>query len=99
MLKLHTVLAGSPTSATTSALALDLERRGFIVYVITSTAEDEQHVRNQSRVDLLPLNVDLVYVSRSDKRQLNQQANSKSPKQHKISSVDSIISFQGITML
>lgn len=58
-----TVIAGSPTSPMTTALALDLERRGFIVYIITSTPEDEQHVRNQSRVDILPLNLDLLYVS------------------------------------
>lgn len=56
------VLAGSPTSPLTTAIAIDLERRGFIVYVITSTAEDEQHIRKQSRVDLLPFNLDLVYV-------------------------------------
>ena len=55
------MLAGSPTSALTTAVALDLERRGFIVYIITSTAEDEQHVRNHSRVDIMPLTLDLVY--------------------------------------
>jgi NAD(P)-dependent dehydrogenase (short-subunit alcohol dehydrogenase family) len=47
----------------TTAIANDLERRGFIVYVVTSTAEDEQHIRKQSRVDLLPFNLDLVYAS------------------------------------
>lgn len=45
-----------------TAIAIDLERRGFIVYVVTGSAEDEQHVRKQSRVDLLPFNLDLVYV-------------------------------------
>ena len=55
------VLAASPTSALTTAVALDLERRGFIVYIITSTAEDEQHVRSHSRVDIMPLTLDLVY--------------------------------------
>lgn len=58
-----TVIAGSPNSSITTALALDLERRGFIVYIVTSSAEDEQHVRNQSRVDLLPLSIDLIHPS------------------------------------
>ncbi|THW21382.1 DUF1776-domain-containing protein [Aureobasidium pullulans] len=53
------VLAGSPTSPLTTAIALDLERRGFIVYVVTSNTEDETHIRKQSRVDLLPFNLDV----------------------------------------
>ncbi|KAL1303699.1 hypothetical protein AAFC00_007051 [Neodothiora populina] len=57
------VISGSPSSPLTLALALDLERRGFIVYFVTSSAEDEQHIRGQSRVDLLPLNLDLVHPS------------------------------------
>ena len=57
------VLCGSPASPLTTALALDLERRGYIVYVVTHTHEDVQHVRNQSRVDILPLPLDPVYVS------------------------------------
>ncbi|GAB7354752.1 hypothetical protein MBLNU459_g5160t1 [Dothideomycetes sp. NU459] len=55
------VIAGSFSSPYTTAIALDLERRGFIVYVVTSTPEDEQHIRSQSRVDLLPFNLDLVH--------------------------------------
>lgn len=57
------VLAGSPTSPLTTAIALDLERRGFIVYVITSTKEDEEHLRKQSRADVLPFDLDLIHVS------------------------------------
>ena len=53
------VLVGS--SPLTTALALDLERRGFIVYMITNSTEDEQHVRNFSRVDILPLTLDLAH--------------------------------------
>lgn len=53
------VLVGS--SPLTTSLALDLERRGFIVYMITGSTEDEQHVRNFSRVDILPLTLDLSY--------------------------------------
>jgi len=57
------VLAGSPTSPLTTAIAMDLERRGFIVYVITSTKEDEEHLRKQSRADVLPFDLDLIHVS------------------------------------
>ncbi|KAF2224042.1 hypothetical protein BDZ85DRAFT_260301 [Elsinoe ampelina] len=55
------VLAGSAVSPLTTALALDLERRGYIVYVVTNSPEDIQHVRDQKRVDIVPLNLDLVY--------------------------------------
>lgn len=73
------VIAGTATSPLTTALALDLERRGFIVYVITSSAEDEQHVRNQSRVDLLPLNLDVVYVGSSEAERYERTLTSRQP--------------------
>lgn len=54
------VVAGSVASPLTNALYLDLERRGFVVYVVTNTREDELYIRSQNRVDLLPLQLDLV---------------------------------------
>lgn len=54
------VVAGAVANPLTSALYLDLERRGFVVYVVASTPEDEQYIRSQSRIDLLPLHLDLV---------------------------------------
>ncbi len=54
------VVAGAVANPLTTALYLDLERRGFVVYVITSTPENEQFIRSQNRVDLLPLQLDLV---------------------------------------
>lgn len=54
------VVAGAVASPLTNALYLDLERRGFVVYVVTNTAEDEHHIRSQNRADLLPLQLDLV---------------------------------------
>ena len=54
------VVAGAVANPLTSALYLDLERRGFVVYVVANTAEDEQYIRSQSRADLLPLHLDLV---------------------------------------
>ena len=54
------VVAGAVANPLTSALYLDLERRGFVVYVVANTAEDEHFIRAQSRVDLIPLHIDLV---------------------------------------
>ncbi len=59
------VIAGSPNEPITRSLSLDLERRGFIVYVVVSTAEEEQMVRNETRADLHPLNIDILNVSLS----------------------------------
>ena len=57
------VLAGAVASPIASALALDLERRGFIVYVIANGPEDEHFIRTLSRVDLLPLHLNLTDTS------------------------------------
>jgi len=54
------VIVGAVANPLTSALYLDLERRGFVVYVVANTAEDEQYIRSQSRIDLLPLHLELV---------------------------------------
>lgn len=75
-----TVIAGSSNSPYTTAIALDLERRGFIVYVVTSSPEDEQHIRNQSRVDLLPFNLDLIYVRSFEHYLFTLQANLAQPE-------------------
>lgn len=57
------VIAGSPGEAITRSLALDLERRGFIVYVICNTIEEEVQIQNESRPDIRPLMIDIVDVS------------------------------------
>ena len=54
------VIAGAVANPLTSALYLDLERRGFVVYVVANTREEEQYIRSQSRIDLLPLQMDLT---------------------------------------
>ncbi|KAI9813121.1 MAG: hypothetical protein M1827_004341 [Pycnora praestabilis] len=54
------VVAGSPNEPITRSLSLDLERRGFIVYVVVSTIEEEQIIHSESRVDIRPLNVDII---------------------------------------
>ncbi|CAK4032003.1 Hypothetical predicted protein [Lecanosticta acicola] len=54
------IIAGAVANPLTSALYLDLERRGFVVYVVANTAEDEYYIRSQSRADLLPLPLNMV---------------------------------------
>lgn len=56
------VLAGSPHSPLTRSLSLDLERRGFIVYVPVSTLSEEQIIQSESRADIRPLNIDITSV-------------------------------------
>ena len=55
------VIAGAPASPITSALSLDLERRGFVVYVVANTNEDEHYVKSLTRADLLPLPLNLTH--------------------------------------
>jgi len=54
------VVAGATSSPLASAVALDLERRGFVVYVATSSTEEETYIRSLSRADLLPLPISLA---------------------------------------
>ena len=56
------VLAGSPHSTLTRLLSLDLERRGFIVYIPVSTLSEEQIIQSESRIDIRPLNMDITSV-------------------------------------
>lgn len=58
-----TVVAGSPHEAMTRAIAADLERRGYIVYVTVSSADEEQIVLAEHRADIKPLWLDLTTVS------------------------------------
>jgi hypothetical protein len=57
------VVAGPPSEPITRSISLDLERRGFIVYVVCNTIEDEVLVQNESRPDIRPLMIDIVDVS------------------------------------
>ncbi len=56
------ILAGSPHSHLTRSLSLDLERRGFIIYIPVSTVSEEQIVQSESRADIRPLNMDIASV-------------------------------------
>ena len=54
------VLAGNPNEPITRSLALDLERRGFVVYVVCNTIEEEVIVQNEGRSDIRPLMIDIA---------------------------------------
>jgi hypothetical protein len=55
----------------TRAIAADLERRGYIVYVTVSSAEEEHIVQSEHRADIKPLWLDLTTV-RLNSKQENQ---------------------------
>lgn len=59
------VIAGSPSEPMTRSISMDLERRGFIVYVVCNTIEEEVQVQNESRPDIKPLMIDIVDVSKA----------------------------------
>ncbi|ROT43648.1 DUF1776-domain-containing protein [Sodiomyces alkalinus F11] len=54
------VIASSPTLPLTQSLALDMERRGFIVFVVCNAAEDESMVHSMARPDIRPLSIDVT---------------------------------------
>ncbi|KAF1840625.1 DUF1776-domain-containing protein [Cucurbitaria berberidis CBS 394.84] len=54
------VIAGPFNSAITRSLSHDLERRGFIVYIVCSNMDEEQQVLSESRADVRPLHLDVV---------------------------------------
>lgn len=56
------VIAASPALPVTQSLALDLEKRGFVLYIVCGSAEDEQAVRHMSRPDIKPLSIDITDV-------------------------------------
>lgn len=57
------VVAGAPNQAITRSVILDLERRGFIVYVVVDSANEEHMIRAESKTDIIPLHLDVVNVS------------------------------------
>ena len=56
------VIAGSASLPLTKSLALDMERRGFIVHIVCNAAEDESTVSSLSRPDIRPLTIDTTDV-------------------------------------
>ncbi|KAH6853490.1 hypothetical protein B0I37DRAFT_409653 [Chaetomium sp. MPI-CAGE-AT-0009] len=54
------VIAGSPALPLTRSLALDLERKGFVVFVVANSREDEIMVQHLARADIRPLGIDIT---------------------------------------
>lgn len=52
------VLAGSPSLHLTRSLAFDLERKGFVVFIVSNSPEDDVMINNLSRSDIRPLAID-----------------------------------------
>ncbi|EGZ77221.1 DUF1776-domain-containing protein [Neurospora tetrasperma FGSC 2509] len=52
------VIAGSANLPLTRSVALDLERKGFIVFIVSSGPEDDIAIQNLARPDIRPLGVD-----------------------------------------
>ncbi|KJZ77492.1 hypothetical protein HIM_03216 [Hirsutella minnesotensis 3608] len=59
------VIAGSPTLPLTKSLSFDLERRGFVVFIVCNAAEDENMVHAFSRPDIRPLTIDTTNPPRA----------------------------------
>lgn len=59
------VLAGSPYSTNTKSIALDLERRGFLVYIPVGSLEEEQAIAELRVPDVHSLNFDITSVCSS----------------------------------
>lgn len=57
------VMAAQPGTPLTKSLALDLEQKGFVVYVVCADADEEAVVHNLHRQDIRPLLVDITDVS------------------------------------
>lgn len=58
-----TVIAGSPHDPIVKSISSDLERRGYIVYITVSSAEEEHVVQSENRIDIRALWLDLTTVN------------------------------------
>ncbi len=48
-------MIGRPGSPALRSLSLDMERRGFVVYIVVRTSEQMATVQSESRGDIRPL--------------------------------------------
>jgi hypothetical protein len=72
------VIAGSPALPLTRSLALDMERKGFIVFVICNSVEDEHLLQHLSRPDIRPLSIDVTDVSACSRPAMPASNNARS---------------------
>ncbi|KAK3394601.1 hypothetical protein B0H63DRAFT_461392 [Podospora didyma] len=54
------VIAGSPALPLTRSLSLDLERKGFVVFIVSGSQEDEVLIQGLARPDIKPLAMDIT---------------------------------------
>lgn len=54
------ILAGSPHSPLTKSLSLELDRRGFIVYIPVNSLSEEHVVQSEGRPDIRSLHLDVT---------------------------------------
>ncbi|KAI4217194.1 MAG: hypothetical protein LQ351_000503 [Letrouitia transgressa] len=54
------VLAGSPHAPMTRSLSLDLERRGFVVYIPVNSLSEERLIQAEAKTDIRPLHLDVT---------------------------------------
>ena len=59
------VLAGSPHSPLTRSISLELERRGFIIYIPVGSLSEERVIESEAKADIRPLSLDITSVSPS----------------------------------
>ncbi|KAI4168113.1 MAG: hypothetical protein LQ343_006646 [Gyalolechia ehrenbergii] len=57
------VLAGPPSAPLTRSLSLDLERRGFVVYIPVNSLWEERLIQGESKADIHPLHLDITSPS------------------------------------
>ncbi|KAL8711262.1 MAG: hypothetical protein Q9225_007148, partial [Loekoesia sp. 1 TL-2023] len=57
------VLAGPPSAPLTRSLSLDLERRGFVVYIPVNSLWEERLIQAESKADVHPLHLDVTSPS------------------------------------
>ncbi|KAL8809127.1 MAG: hypothetical protein Q9200_003692 [Gallowayella weberi] len=57
------ILAGPPSAPLTRSLCLDLERRGFIVYIPVNSLWEERLIQAESKADIHPLHLDVTSPS------------------------------------
>ena len=94
------VLAGSPHALLTRSLSIDLERRGFIVYIPVSDLSEEQLVQSESRADIRPLSLDITsvyFLSSLHSPGSNANGADTSPRQQQTRSKNSQRSFRALT--
>jgi hypothetical protein len=57
------VVAGNPTTPMIRSVLSDLDKRGFVVYVIVTNMEEKLAVEREGKADVIPLSLELSDVS------------------------------------